>query len=209
MYIQRYCWPAMNTKLNCLSSRRMGFPQSALFSHLGRVKEGTSSWMCAWWGCPSPCSDPEVYKEGLQLTLFSLDRQAVNLIEGPRTCAIWIRTLFRLWHHLHGLPLIGWTMFLSPQKACWNPRPYLEIESSPVQFSSVQFICSVVPYSLRPHGLQHARLPCPSPTPGAFSNSCPSSQWCHPTISSSVIPFSSHLRSFPASGSFPMSQFFA
>ena len=54
-----------------------------------------------------------------------------------------------------------------------------------------------------------ARLPCPSPTPGAHSNSCPSSQWCHPTISSSVVPFSSHLQSFPASGSFPMNQFFA
>ena len=60
--------------------------------------------------------------------------------------------------------------------------------------------------SLRTHGLQHARLPCLSPTPGAYS--CPSSQWCHPTISSSVIPFSSHLQSFPASGAFPMSQFF-
>ena len=63
--------------------------------------------------------------------------------------------------------------------------------------------------SLRPHGLQHTRLPCPSPTPGACSNSCPSSQWCHPTISSSVIPFSACLPSFPASGSFPMSQVFA
>ena len=63
--------------------------------------------------------------------------------------------------------------------------------------------------SLQPHGLQHARLPCPSPTPGVYSNSCPLSRWCHPTISSSVAPFSSHLQSFPASGSFPMSQFFA
>ena len=63
--------------------------------------------------------------------------------------------------------------------------------------------------SLWPHGLQHARPPCPSPTPGVYSNSCPSSRWCHPTISSSVIPFSSHLQSFPESGSFPMSQFFA
>ena len=62
--------------------------------------------------------------------------------------------------------------------------------------------------SLRPHGLQHARLPCPSPTPRACSNSYPWSRWCHPTISSSVIPFSSCLQSFPASGSFPMSQFF-
>ena len=62
--------------------------------------------------------------------------------------------------------------------------------------------------SLRPHGLQHIRLPCPLPTPRAYSNSCPSSWWCHPTISSSVVPFSSCLQSFPASGSFPRSQFF-
>ena len=66
-----------------------------------------------------------------------------------------------------------------------------------------------MPDSLRPQGLQHARLPCPSPTPGAYSNSCPLSRWYHPTISSSVFPFSSHLQSFPASGSFPMSQLFA
>ena len=74
---------------------------------------------------------------------------------------------------------------------------------------SVQFSCSVMSDSLRPHELQHARPPCPSPTPGVYSNSCPLSWWCHPTISSSVIPFSSHLQSFPASGSFQMSQFFA
>ena len=75
-------------------------------------------------------------------------------------------------------------------------------------FSSVQLICSVMSDSLWPHGMQHARLACPSPTPRAYSNSCPSSQWCHPTISSSGIPFSSCLQSFPASGSFPVSQFF-
>ena len=62
--------------------------------------------------------------------------------------------------------------------------------------------------SLRPHGLQYARLPCPSPTPGAYSNSCPLSQWCHATISSSVDPFTSHVQSFPASGPFQMNQFF-
>ena len=75
--------------------------------------------------------------------------------------------------------------------------------------SAVQF-CSVaqVSSSLWLHGLQHARLPCPSPTPEAYSNSCPSSQWCHPTISSSVVLFSSCLQCFPASGSFLMSQFF-
>ena len=71
------------------------------------------------------------------------------------------------------------------------------------------FSRSVMSDSLKPHGLQHARLPCPSPTPGVCSNSCPLSRWCHPTISSSVLPFSSCLQSFPASGSFLMSQFFA
>ena len=63
--------------------------------------------------------------------------------------------------------------------------------------------------TLQPHGLQHTRSPCPSPTPGACSNSCPSSRWCHPTISFSVVPFSSCLHSFPSSGSFPMSRLFA
>ena len=72
----------------------------------------------------------------------------------------------------------------------------------------LQFSRSVVSDSLRPHGLQHARPPCPSSTLGAYSNSCPSSWWCHTTVSSSVIPFSS-LQSFPASRSFQMSQFFA
>ena len=76
-------------------------------------------------------------------------------------------------------------------------------------YSPVQLSLSIVSNSLRHHGLQHARPPCPSPTPGVYSNSCPLSRWYHPTISSSVIPFSSRLQSFPASGSFPMSQFFS
>ena len=75
-------------------------------------------------------------------------------------------------------------------------------------FSSVQFSRSVVSNSLRPHGLQHIRIPCPSPTLEACSNSCPLHRWCHPTISSFVIPFSSPIQSFSASGSFPVSQFF-
>ena len=78
-----------------------------------------------------------------------------------------------------------------------------------VQFSSVQFTHCVMSDSLQPHGTQHIRPPCPSPTSGVYSNSCPLSQWCSPTISSSVIPFSSCLQSFPASGSFQMSQLFA
>ena len=76
-------------------------------------------------------------------------------------------------------------------------------------FLVVQFSRSVMSDSLRPHELQHARPPCPSPTPRVHSNSCPSSRWCHPAISFSVVPFSSYLQSFPASGSFLMSQFFA
>ena len=75
--------------------------------------------------------------------------------------------------------------------------------------SSVQFNCSVLSNSLRPHESQHARPPCPSPIPRVHPNPCPSSQWCHPAISSSVIPFSSCPQSLPASGSFPMSQLFA
>ena len=88
----------------------------------------------------------------------------------------------------------------------WNSFNYFSIviilQKHPVQFSSV------TPDSFWPHGLQHTRLLCPLPPPGACPNSCPLRQWCHPTISSSVIPFSSSLQSFQASGSFPMSQFF-
>ena len=77
-----------------------------------------------------------------------------------------------------------------------------------LQHSSVQFSSWVISASFRPHGLQHARLPCPSPTPEVYWNSCPLSRWCHPTISSSIVPFSSSLQSFPASESFQMSQLF-
>ena len=86
-------------------------------------------------------------------------------------------------------------------------RSLKKLTNFEASFSSVQFSRSVVSDSLQPHGLQHARLPCLSPTSGACSNSHPSSRWCHPTISSSVIHFSC-LQSFPVSGSFPVSQFF-
>ena len=81
--------------------------------------------------------------------------------------------------------------------------------SSVQSLSRVWLFAPCTPSPHLRHGLEHARLPCPSPTPAAYSNSCPLSQWCHPTISSSVIAFSSCLQSFPASGSFPVSQFFA
>ena len=77
-----------------------------------------------------------------------------------------------------------------------------------IHFSSVQFSHSVMSDSLRPYDSQHTRPPCPSSTPGVHPNPCPLSRWCHPTISSSVIPFFSCPQSFPASGSFPMSQLF-
>jgi len=87
-----------------------------------------------------------------------------------------------------------------PRRKCI--RHYFTVSSSSVRFS-----CSVMSDSLQPHGLQHARLPCPSPNPRAYSNSRLLSRWCHPTVSSSVVPFSSWLQSFSASGSFPMRQF--
>ena len=83
----------------------------------------------------------------------------------------------------------------------WNAEPYEEQTGMKIQLSSVQSSRSFVSYTLRAHELQHARLPCPSPPPGAYSNSCPWNRWSHPTILTSVIPFSSCLQSFPASGS--------
>ena len=91
-----------------------------------------------------------------------------------------------------------------------NSRDARQLDKiSTYSFSSVQFSRSVVSDSLRPHEPQHTRPPCPSPTPGIYPDSCPVSPWCHPTISYSVVPFSSCPQSFPASGSFQMSQLFA
>ena len=93
----------------------------------------------------------------------------------------------------------------------WNSKSWIIKSTNELQnhVRYIQFSHSVVSDSLQPHGLQHTKPPCPSPTPGVYSNSCPLSQWCHPTISPSVVPFSSCPQSFPASGSFQMSQFFA
>ena len=95
--------------------------------------------------------------------------------------------------------------YLKYLQVCW----LFNLHVSTSVFISVQFSHSVVCDSLQSHGLQHTRLPCPLPTPRAYSNSCPSSWWCHPNILFSVTPFSSCLQSFSASGSFLMSQFFA
>ena len=100
-------------------------------------------------------------------------------------------------------PLWRWSDLKGPKRLLQDSQGYSGNRSS------VQFSCSVMSDSLQPHGLQRNSLPCPSPTPGACSNSCPLNRWCHPTISSSVVPFSSCLQSFPASGSFQMSRLFA
>ena len=94
----------------------------------------------------------------------------------------------------------------SYKQLCFQVRNSKKLES---KLSSIQFSHSVTSDYLQPHGLKHARPPCPSPVPRAYSNSCPSHRWWHPTISSSVIPFSFHLQPFPASESFQMSQFFS
>ena len=101
----------------------------------------------------------------------------------------------------------------SPGEGNGNPLQYSCLENPMDRGAwqanvSVQFSCAVMSDSFWPHELYHTRPPCPSPTPRVYSNSCPLSQWCHTTISSSVVPFSSCLQSFPASESFPMSQFF-
>ena len=100
-------------------------------------------------------------------------------------------------------------MLISEINSCF-PYGYFKFLHFPkLNFNSLQFSHSVVSDPLQPHWLQHKRLPCPSLTPRVYSNSCPLSQWCHPTISSSVVPFYSHLQSFPESRSFTMSQLFA
>ena len=91
---------------------------------------------------------------------------------------------------------------------CWTLLIIREMQITSCLLESVQSSSSVLSDTLWPHDLQHTRLPCPSPIPGAYSNSCSLSWWCHPTISSSVVPFFSCLQSFPASGSFQMSQLF-
>ena len=109
---------------------------------------------------------------------------------------MWNLSILKHWQPIQDLELGFWVLLC---------RSY----ATEVWAHSVQFCRSVVSNSLQPHELQHARSPCPSPTPGVHPNPCPLSQWCHPAISSSVIPFSSFPQSLPASESFPMSQLFA
>ena len=121
----------------------------------------------------------------------------------------WRIDAFKLWCWRR-LLRVPWTVRRSNQSILKGISPEYSLEGLMLKLKP-QFSGHLMrrTNSLRPHGLQHTRLPCPSPTPRAYSNSCPLCQWCHPTISSSVILFSSRLQSFSASRSFPMSQFFA
>ena len=125
----------------------------------------------------------------------------VQKAKSPRPRSHWIQFLMRT------LFLALWKFSSDCIKAALTTRRWPGTHSQVTLFS--QFTHSVVSDSLQPHGLQHARLLCPSPTPGVYPNSCPLSRGCHPTISSSVVPFSSCPQSFPGSGSFPKSQLFA
>ena len=123
-----------------------------------------------------------------KMEILTKDSQAVKLIVSEKTVA----DVEEIWKNKHFCSILAWGV----------SKP------SRMSIQSVQFSHSVVSDFLQPHGLQHARLPFPSPTPGAYWNSCLLSWWCHPTISSSVVLFSSCPQSFLASGSFPMSHFF-
>ena len=122
----------------------------------------------------------------------------------------WLPCQVEKWHYFWILFIFYGRCTLWSRLAHWTRFWYCSPTAITIwALSSVQFSCSVVSDSLRPHELQHTRPPCPSPTPGTYSNSCPLSRWCHPVISYSVVPFSSCPQSLPASGSFPMSQLFA
>ena len=116
--------------------------------------------------------------------------------------------LYPFIHFVSNMYKPGTFVYRERENICPLWRSHSPITVRNMNISSVPFSRSVVSDSLQPHELQHTRPPCPSPTPGVHPNSCPSSQWHHPTISSSVVPFSSCLQSFPISGSFQMSQLF-
>ena len=142
---------------------------------------------------------------------WSFSQKAPAYLPPSHSTPYWLFFIDSLYLCLKILPIL---VFLSlshlyPMLQSLRLSDFLILKPFHSTFSSVQFSCSVVSDSLRPHESQHARPSCPSPTPGVHSDSCPSSQWCHPAISSSVIPFSSCPQSLPALESFPTSQLFA
>ena len=170
------------------------------------------------WVVGSPNSPRDSQESSLTPQFKSINPSVLSFLYSPTLTSIhdyWNNHNFDWWTFVSKVMSLLFNM-LSRLVITFLPRnKHLLIHgySHHLQWFSVQsvnqFSRSVVSSSLKPHKLQHARLPCPSPNSGAYSNSGPLSQWCHPTISSSAIPFSSHLQSFLASGSFLMSQFFA
>ena len=200
-------------------SQRVGLSDWTELNWKGWLEKSIDTWVC----CPIPVYCQQCTQIKLAFWWFAHKHVVVSLLFFPSTAILWSRnsSLGKMprspdprlqasssavtgWRHAYphwGMMSNRWfTSMLSFQ----DLKEWISSLSS-VQFSSVAQSC----LTLQPSGLQHARPPCPSPTPGVYSNSYPLSQWCHPTISSSVVPFFSHLQLFPASGSFPMSQFFA
>ena len=145
-------------------------------------------------------------------TILSIEKiyNSIRLKEYIVLIIIQIRVRWNFFLHRVIGHLYFFSVFPIPvlQSLFWWAFQLLIIVLMELCMYSVQISCSVLSDSLRPHEPQHARPPCPSPTPGVYSNSCPLSRWCHPAIPSSVVPFSSCPQSLPASGSFPMSQLF-
>ena len=193
--------------LSCAWSQRL---LTLLGPHLCPLQEAWGAPLCresaTHWG---PTMDP-LFKHALPISSLHHTVSWLLWRDGMRFLASVSPRWLSTWH------------LLGPQLSCrgsltWLAYPFvrkletqklLEATWDCIDDKLVLFSCSVVSDSLQPQGLQHTRLPCPSPSPGACPNACPLSRWCHPTISSSVVPFSSCLQSFPASGSFLMSQLF-
>ena len=167
----------------------------------------------AWWATVQKVAESDTIEWLSMYALFKIQNQGTKNVKSSQPWREGNNTVFNsLLSFLH-LRIFLLSTTLSFSDSAFSSIPFCMVKcrnmKRPECTDLIQFSRSVVSDSLRPHGLQHTRLPCPSPTPRACSNSCPSSQWCHSTISSSVVPFSSCLQSFPALGLFPISWLFA
>ena len=165
------------------------------------VKKALTNWVCLVW---------TILVERHGYITNTITRIIISVIVPDAILCV------MLWSHLRGSSADNWSASCSAKVPKMLEAGRLLEKVSRISFCnnctcfrSVQFSRSVVSNSLQPHESQHVRPPCPSPTPGIHSDSCPLSQWCHPAISSFVVPFSSCPQSLPASGSFPMSQLFS